>query len=848
MKKILALVLTLTMVLGTFTFAAAAPEDVVGTDCEDAVARLMALDIISGFPDGTYKPDEPVTRAQFAKIIVSALGVGEAANYAAGATKFADVPADHWATGYINVAVDMGVIAGYPDGTFKPENQVTFAEAIKMIVAGLGYTPKANALGGYPGGYLAVAAEEGITEDVTVVSTLSANRGAVAMMVDNALDVDLMEQTSYGDSPEWKAIAGKTLLNSKLDVEELKGTVVAISKTAKLDENEFEMEDEDGDPIKETFEMAIDVNTESLFLKDVKILHKDEEVVWVSVETAEKDILFDTVVIGGANDAEQVELKVADKKYNWVDDDIDKATIYVNYEEYNDGNAKNLEGMYGYFIFDGKEIKAANLFSFDYKGFVTKVAEDEIEYVDLYTADEEVLELDEYDEVFVYNKDFTKAELDDVDENTVMFYWEGEDDELFVMVADEVVEGEVTRVRDDRVTIDGKNYVRAKNDDEITAIASLDKGEDFEKWVDINTGDVIDEEVTLYLDLNGQIAAMVTSAKATSDTMYGIVTWYYDGRDPSIAVYTTDDEEVEYFFEERADADIFEDHFKNNETIWAIEYELNSDGEIAEESFKIRADSVKGEGGDFDVKYEKIAELQNIVLKKTKDKKFVTDTVEDEDYYINSGTVLMKALNDKNEIDPDLVDYEALVDTSFDNTIGKALIFGDAKKDADMIVFLHKDFVGTKDDVYFGVVTDDTWRVGDDWFAKVDVFGEGEDEYEVDKNEVREGDLVAFTLKSSGKANVLVSGVADDTDTKAQIVTGTVYDVDDDYITLNAVDGPEYRIANSAVLYKTEGPDLDDDLDGTIRLTRIDKGDKIALLYDPDEKEVVAAIVAPKED
>ena len=49
-------------------------------------------------------------------------------------------------------------------------------------------------------------------------------------------------------------------------------------------------------------EMAIDVNTESIFLKEVKILHKDEEVVWVSVETDEDDILFDTVVISDATD------------------------------------------------------------------------------------------------------------------------------------------------------------------------------------------------------------------------------------------------------------------------------------------------------------------------------------------------------------------------------------------------------------------------------------------------------------------------------------------------------------------------------------------------------------------
>jgi hypothetical protein len=446
MKKILALVLTLTMVLGTFTFAAAAPEDVVGTDCEDAVARLMALDIISGFPDGTYKPDEPVTRAQFAKIIVSALGVGEAANYAAGATKFADVPADHWATGYINVAVDVGVINGYPDGTFQPENQVTFAEAIKMIVAALGYTPKAEAMGGYPGGYLAVAAEEEITDGVNVVGTLSANRGAVAMMVDNALDVDLMEQTSYGDSPEWKAIAGKTLLNSKLDVEEVKGVVTDISKTAKLDENEFKL-DAEGTANDGTYELAIDVNTESLFLKEVKVLHKDKEVVWVSIETDEDDILFDTVVISGATDDKKVELKVADDTFAWVDDKIENVDIYVNYDKKNytsstpdDTIKADLEGLYGYFIFDGKEIAYANLFDFDDKGFVTEVADDEIEFIDLFAAEEQLLVLDDYDEIFVYNKDFTKAELEDIEENTVIFYWE-DNDELFVMLADEVVEG-----------------------------------------------------------------------------------------------------------------------------------------------------------------------------------------------------------------------------------------------------------------------------------------------------------------------------------------------------------------------------------------------------------------------
>lgn len=848
MKKLLALVLALTLALGTFTFVAAAPEDVVGEDCENAVARLGALDILAGYPDGTFRPEQPVTRAEFAKIIVSAMGVGEAAQYAAGATKFADVPADHWATGFINVAVDVGIINGYPDGTFLPENQVTFAEAIKMIVAALGYTPKAEAMGGYPGGYLAVAAEEEITDGVSVISTLSANRGDVAMMVNNSLEVYLMEQTAYGDRPTWEASETRTLLNTKLGVKESKGIVEDIAKTGtkKLSENEFELECEAKDGVSGIYEMAIDANTESLFLKEVKVLYKEKggakKVVWVGVETADKDIVFDTVVIGGKNnDDKEVELKVADKKYAWLDGKIADAEIYINYEKYSASSktAKDLEGYYGYFVFDGKEIKAANLFEFDDKGFVTDVLKDEIEYVDLYDAEEQVLVLDDYDEIFVYNKDFTAAKLDDVDEGSVIFYWE-DDDELFLMVVNETAEGEIGRVRDDRVTIDGKNYVRAKNDNEITAIVSLNKGKDFDHWSKINTGDVIDEDVTLYLDLNRQIAALVTDAKATSDTMYGIVTWYYEGRSPSVEIFTSEGKEVEYYFDKRADAEVFANCFDNDddEMVWAIKYKLNSDGEIANKSVTIIANKV-----DNSTAFTGTIEA-SLKVSKDEDKKFVKDN--GNDYFIASDTVLMKAMDD-DELDPELVDYKSLVDMAFADTVGEALIFGDVSKDADMVVFLNKNFVGTKKDVYFGVVTDNAWRIGDDWFAAMDIFDEGKDDYLVDKTTVKKGELVAFTLRSNDKVDVIVKGVGDVSTADVAIVQGTVYDRDGSYITLVGALNKKYRVASGAVMYKLDGDKLTDTLDGTIRLTRINEGDKIALLYDEKEKEVVAAIVAPKE-
>jgi hypothetical protein len=815
MKKILALVLALTLALGTFSFAAAAPEDVVGTDCENAVARLGALGIIAGYPDGTYRPDQPVTRAEFAKIIVSALGVGEAAQYAAGATKFPDVAADHWATGYINVAVDVGVINGYPDGTFLPENQVTFAEAIKMIVAALGYTPKAEAMGGYPGGYLAVAAEEEITDGVNVVGTLAANRGAIAMMVDNSLEVDLMEQVSYGDKPTWEVKEDKSLLKTKLGVAEVEGVVEEISKVAKLADNKFVLDN------GVTYELVIDVNTESLFLKEVTILHKDKKVVWVDIDTADADIVFDTVVIDSDdNDGAQVALKVADKTYAWIDDDIKDATIYVNYEENEATDAADLEGFYGYFIFDGKEIISANLFDFEEKGFVTAVDDDEIEYIDLFDAEEQVLDLDDYDEIYVYNSDFTAADLDDIDEDSVIFFWDNDDDELFVMVVNEVVAGEVTRLRDDRVTVDGTNYVRAKNGDVITAVVSLNEGEDFDAWDAASDYDIIDEEVNLYLDLNGQIAALVTAAEATSETQYGILTWFYSGRNASIAVFTSEGEEVEYYFEESVDVAAVEDYEtdgNDNETVWAIKYKLNSDGEIAEGSLEVLKEDTDDE----------------IAVSKLADRKYVEG--DGNTYFISSSTVLMKALDD-DELDPELVKYDTLVDMAFASDVGDALIFGDPDKNAKMIVFTNTNFTGSKDDVYFAVVTDNPWKVGTSWFTEMDVFGEGKADYKLSaSDQFGEGELAAFYLDSSDK-------VKKETDTDVVVtITGYVYERDGSYITLGTSDpGVTYRVASGAVLYQL---DEDDDLDGTIRLTRINAGDYIEFLYDVKEKEIVAAIV-----
>jgi hypothetical protein len=102
----------------------------------DSVEYLLSQDIISGYSDNTFRPNNEVTRSQFAKILVGAYGW----DIITPATPtFNDVPADNWAYGYIETASAHGVISGYNDGSFRPSNSITRAQVAKMVVNASGW-------------------------------------------------------------------------------------------------------------------------------------------------------------------------------------------------------------------------------------------------------------------------------------------------------------------------------------------------------------------------------------------------------------------------------------------------------------------------------------------------------------------------------------------------------------------------------------------------------------------------------------------------------------------------------------------------------------------------------------
>lgn len=203
MKKILSLALVMMMVLSTFTMAFAGTfEDVKDdNDNSSAIEALAALNVFNGKPDGTFAPDGIVTRAEMAKLIVVAKNLG---NIASGTANYTDVAADYWASGYIAVASQLGVINGRGNGIFDPTATVTYSEAVTMLLRAIGYTDaNVNAIGdSYSAvAYLAKANELGLVPSGVNVNS-GCTRQAVASMLFDTIKAKTVTTDENGNAVE----------------------------------------------------------------------------------------------------------------------------------------------------------------------------------------------------------------------------------------------------------------------------------------------------------------------------------------------------------------------------------------------------------------------------------------------------------------------------------------------------------------------------------------------------------------------------------------------------------------------------------------------------------------------
>jgi hypothetical protein len=158
--------------------------DIAGTKYADAVNKLAALKVLTGFPDGTFRPEVIVTRVQMAAILVRALGDGAAAVAAKGASTFTDVADAYWGSGYVNRAQARRLVTGFPDGTFRPDEVVTYEQAVTMIVRALGRDAEAIAGGAaWPAGHVTLAHRLNLTANTSFApGRVGATRGDIALM------------------------------------------------------------------------------------------------------------------------------------------------------------------------------------------------------------------------------------------------------------------------------------------------------------------------------------------------------------------------------------------------------------------------------------------------------------------------------------------------------------------------------------------------------------------------------------------------------------------------------------------------------------------------------------------
>lgn len=284
LKKVISSVAALTMVASSVAAFAVDFPDVESTaSYAQAVQELSALDVISGYDDGTFGPDKLVTRAEITKMIVDALAERSSAEASTESTKFADVSADHWAKGYINQGVADGFIAGMSDTEFDPDANVTYVQAQKMLVSAIGYETYAQAQGGWPTGYKTYAASLDITKGISgITDNTELTRAQVAQMIDNAMDAPLCVIASW--KTEWNGTrtpnletrdgkegrAYETLFTEKHDAYKVYGRVTETSKTGSVDTDKVTFQVEKADNFDDEEVKADSPVSEDMYIGDSK--------------------------------------------------------------------------------------------------------------------------------------------------------------------------------------------------------------------------------------------------------------------------------------------------------------------------------------------------------------------------------------------------------------------------------------------------------------------------------------------------------------------------------------------------------------------------------------------------
>ncbi len=366
-RKILIMLLSLSLLM---TGGASASFNDVETDSVygKAIEYLVGTGILSGYSQEEFGSSDPLTRAQFAKIVVLMSGREKEA-LTKTTEAFTDVPINHWALGYINEAASLGLITGYPDGSFGADEKITYAQAITVILRTLGYS-EAEVGTNWPNDYINKAKELLITDGLTFKRNDIITREVAAYMLYNSL---YAKNGSGSDISGLKKLDGVVIygissLNSSIGKDDVltssgtlkKGTAFSeeyIGKKVNLkvnSENEIVMITESGDAYREltlAFSGGEEISTNeegtikvdgnlTVYYKGTKASYKDT---YALLNQGSRILLYDDYIYVEEN--KLIGPFVITKDYRQVYEffgDIEKASVTI------DGKASKLSDIEKY--------------------------------------------------------------------------------------------------------------------------------------------------------------------------------------------------------------------------------------------------------------------------------------------------------------------------------------------------------------------------------------------------------------------------------------------------------------------------------------------------------------------
>ena len=189
-KKVLALVLAFAMAFTMMATAGAAYTDSADIEATEAVDMLSTLGIMAGDPDGSFRPNDTITRAEACRMIYSIRTNSDNADaYANMQTTFKDVPADAWYAGYVKHCQAAGIVSGTSATTFEPNRDVTGVELALMCLRVMGYDPEKADIGGstWSTKTISLATEAGLLDGVNTPITSACPRQWAAQLMYNMI-------------------------------------------------------------------------------------------------------------------------------------------------------------------------------------------------------------------------------------------------------------------------------------------------------------------------------------------------------------------------------------------------------------------------------------------------------------------------------------------------------------------------------------------------------------------------------------------------------------------------------------------------------------------------------------